>query len=144
MRPAPPFGHRAAWAVRHFAAYGVGDRSATPAASRYSSPRLRRSSLLETGAAVIFVYERVLDRREDVFRRPALRALELRDRIGELGRADAAVEFVRYDTMPALTAIAPLAAERTVDVVVETPGRHVVAACRLVLSHGRPLSVRIS
>lgn len=144
MQPAPPFGHRAAWAIRYFAAYCVSGQSATPIVSHYSSSHLRQSSLLETGAAVVFVYKRVLDRREDVFRRPTLRALELRDRIGELGRADAAVEFVRYDTMLALTAITPLAAERTVDVVVETPRGHVVAACRLVLSHDQPLPVRIS
>ncbi len=97
MQPAPPFGHRAAWAIRYFAAYGVSDQSATLIVSHYSSSHLQQSSLLKTSAAVVFVYERVLDRREDVFRRPALRALELRDSIGELGRADAAVEFVRYD-----------------------------------------------
>lgn len=136
MQPAPPFGHRAAWAIRYFAAYGVSDQSATLIVSHYSSSHLQQSSLLKTSAAVVFVYERVLDRREDVFRRPALRALELRDRIGELGRANAAVEFVRYDTMLALTAIAPLAAELAVDVVVEASRRQVVPADGLVLNHG--------
>ena len=132
------------WAIRYFAAYGVSDQSATLIVSHYSSSHLQQSSLLKTSAAVVFVYERVLDRRDDVFRRPALRALELRDRIGELGRANAAVEFVRFNTVLALTAVTAFPAELAVDVVVETPRRHVVAACRLVLSHDQPLSVRIS
>lgn len=92
-------------------------------------------SLLKTSAAIAFVCDGVLDSREDVFRRPTLRALEFGNRIFQLGAADAAVEFVRYDTMPAFTAVTPLAAELALNVFIETPRRQVVAARRLVLSH---------
>ena len=142
MQPAPPFGHRAAWAIRYFAAYGVSDQSATLIVSRYSSSHLQQSSLLKIGAAVAFVRGCVLDRRDDVFRRPTLRALELRDRIGQVYLADAAVELVRFDTVFAFAAIAPLTSEYALDVVVEATRRQVVAARRLVIDHGRPLPVR--
>lgn len=101
-------------------------------------------SLLKISAAVAFVRGCVLDCRQDVFRRPALRALELRDRIGQVNLTDAAVELVRFDTVPAFAAVTAFRAERTLDVFIETPGRHVVAARRLVIDHGRPLSVRTS
>lgn len=144
MQPAPPFGHRAAWAIRYFAAYGVSDQSATLIVSHYSSSHLQQSSLLKLWTAVAFVRDRILDRREDILRRPALRALELRDRIGELGCANAAVEFVRFNTVLALTAVTAFPAELAVDVVVETTRWQVVAARRLVLSHDQLLSVRTS
>lgn len=144
MQPAPPSGHRAAWAIRYFAAYGVSDQSATLIVSHYSSSHLQQSSLLKIGAAVAFIRGCVLDRSDDVLRRPALRTLELRDRIGQVYLADAAVEFVRYEAMLAFAAIATLTAELTVDVFIETPRRQVVAARRLVLNHDQLLSVRTS
>lgn len=96
------------------------------------------------GVIAVVGYNRILDRRQDIFRRPTLRTLELRDRIFQLGPADAAIELVRFDAMPALTAVTPLCAERAFDVFIETPRRQVVAAGRLVLSHDRLLSVRTS
>ena len=59
MQPAPPFGHRAACAIRHFAAYGVGDRSATPIVSRYpssnSTQQLPSSVTASSTAAKIYL-----------------------------------------------------------------------------------------
>ena len=135
MQPAPPFEHCAAWAIRYFAAYGVSDQSATLIVSHYSSSHLQQSSLLKIGAAVAFVRDCVLDRRDDVFRRPALCTLELRDRIGQVYLADAAVQFVRYEAVLAFAAITTLPAELAVDVFIETPRRQVIAARRLVLNH---------
>ena len=101
-------------------------------------------SLLKISAAIAFVCDCVLDRRQDIPRRPTLRALEPRDRLGQLWPADAAVELVRFDAMPAFAAVTPLGAERTLDVVVEAPRWQVVSTDGLVLNHDQHLSVRIS
>lgn len=96
------------------------------------------------GVMAVVGYNRILDRREDILRRPALRALEPSDRIFQLEPADAAVELVRFDTVFAFAAVTPLCAERTVDVVVEATRRQVVPARRLIINHDQLLSVRTS
>ena len=123
-------------------------RQAEIAPSAYASIVSRHisasRSLLELWAAIAFVCDGVLDGRQDIPRRPALRALEPRDGIGQLRPADAAIEFIRFDAMPAFAAVAPLGAERALYGVVEATGRQVVPARRLVLNHDRLLSVRTS
>lgn len=119
-------------------------RQAEIAPSTYASIASRHisasQSLLELWAAIAFVYDCVLDGREDMPWRPASRALEPGDRIFQLGRADAAVECVRVDAMPAFAAVAAPPAEFAIDVFIETPGRQVPAARRLMAAHAHEMS----
>lgn len=63
-------------------------------AANSTKPATHTESLLKLWAAIAFIYDGVLDSRQDIPRQSTLRALERRDRIGQLGPADAAVELV--------------------------------------------------